>query len=158
MGTRIKSMLVEAISKRMTPYESNTNGICAKATILDPRFKKCAFGLSSNASSAVNELIIEIQTLNTRLERNSVVVDEGIVERQNVQQTDLTAPIKKRFGISSWKKRGYASLPVSSPCRDYVQSTDSLAKIRGNYEKFDTNGQKVSLRTSYISAVRKSFF
>ncbi|KAG8304411.1 hypothetical protein J6590_094461 [Homalodisca vitripennis] len=43
---------------------------------------------------------------NSVLERDSVVVDEGIVERQNIQQTDPTAPIKKKlFGTSSWKRK-----------------------------------------------------
>lgn len=75
-GERLKASLSEALSKRMMPYESTSNGICAKAKVLDPRFKKFAFELPSKTSNTVEELIRKM---------NSIVVsqiDSGGVSRR----------------------------------------------------------------------------
>lgn len=42
------------------PYETDITGICAKAIILDPRFKEFGFGAPHNAKYVVNQLIEEI--------------------------------------------------------------------------------------------------
>lgn len=95
IGEQLKTCLSEALSKRMTPYESNSSGICAKATILDPRFKKCAFGLPSNASNAVEELIKEINcSVVSPSDIGGVVTQEGTVE-----QTQSTESEKKKKKI-----------------------------------------------------------
>lgn len=56
----LKGLFLEDISIRMTPYETEITGICAKALILDPRLKKCGFGAPHNAKYVVNQLIEEI--------------------------------------------------------------------------------------------------
>lgn len=92
---QLKTCLSEALSKRMTPHESNISGICAKATILDPRFKKCAFGLPSNASNAVEESIKEINiSVVSPSDIGGVVTQEG-----TVKQTQSTESEKKKKKI-----------------------------------------------------------
>lgn len=94
IGGQLKTCLSEALSKRMTPYESNSSGICAKANILDPRFKKCAFGLPSNASNAVEELIKEINcSVVSPSDIGGVVTQEGTVEQ--TQSTESEQKKKK---------------------------------------------------------------
>lgn len=70
----------------------NRSGIFAKATILDPRFKKCAFSLPSNASNAVEELIKEINcSAVSPSDIGGVVTQEG-----TVKQTQSTKSEKKK--------------------------------------------------------------
>lgn len=46
----LKSNMLEIMTRRLGNYENNK--IVAKATFLDPRFKKLAFGLDDNAANA----------------------------------------------------------------------------------------------------------
>lgn len=68
---------------------------------LNPRFKKCAFGLPANASNAVSDLISEIkrelQSNEIGGETSDVVTAEGVVARnEEVNQ----AKRRRKFGTS----------------------------------------------------------
>lgn len=56
-----RNSLLNTISKKAEEFESDE--IIAKATFLDPRFKKIAFGLSVNANNAEQLVIKEIEQL-----------------------------------------------------------------------------------------------
>lgn len=89
IGEQLKTCLSEALSKRMTPYESNSSGICVEANILDPRFKKCAFGLPSNTSNAVEEFIKEIKcSVVSPSDIGGVVAQEGTVEQTQSTESE----------------------------------------------------------------------
>ncbi|XP_046685293.1 E3 SUMO-protein ligase ZBED1-like [Homalodisca vitripennis] len=60
-GKHLKSSLIEVIDKRLNVYENNRTS--AKATFLDPRFKKKAFGVESNAQNAQKWVIEELTKL-----------------------------------------------------------------------------------------------
>ncbi|CAK1592121.1 unnamed protein product [Parnassius mnemosyne] len=57
-GNHLQRSLLEIIDKRLGVYESNRTA--AKATILDPRFKKNAFGTISTAENAVKYVLEEL--------------------------------------------------------------------------------------------------
>lgn len=57
-GKHLKHALLEVVDKRLSVYE--TNRTAAKATILDPRFKKKAFGIDSTAENAVKYVLEEL--------------------------------------------------------------------------------------------------
>lgn len=54
----MRNSLLVVINKRLGVYESNRTA--AKSTILDPRFKKKAFGTESNAENAIKFVIEEL--------------------------------------------------------------------------------------------------
>lgn len=60
-GTKLKEKLIAVVSKRFADWE--TNKIAAKATFLDPRFKKTAFGLDENADKAEDLVLKELENL-----------------------------------------------------------------------------------------------
>lgn len=57
-GSHVQRSLLEVIDRRLSVYESNRTA--AKATLLDPRFKKKGFGVDSNADNAVKFVIEEL--------------------------------------------------------------------------------------------------
>ncbi|KAH9637309.1 hypothetical protein HF086_006953 [Spodoptera exigua] len=56
-GRHVQRSLLEVIDRRLSVYESNRTA--AKATLLDPRFKKKGFGVESNAENAVKFVLEE---------------------------------------------------------------------------------------------------
>ncbi|KAG8238518.1 hypothetical protein J437_LFUL016184 [Ladona fulva] len=64
VGKRLKEVLLENFSKRLSPYEKQV--VPSSDTILDPRFKKMAFGLEENASEAYNRIQDEADALHLR--------------------------------------------------------------------------------------------
>ncbi|XP_046973455.1 E3 SUMO-protein ligase ZBED1-like [Vanessa cardui] len=57
-GQHLQQSLLDVIDKRLSVYENNRTA--AKATILDPRFKKKAFGLETSAENAVKYVLEEL--------------------------------------------------------------------------------------------------
>ncbi|XP_063366311.1 E3 SUMO-protein ligase ZBED1 [Cydia amplana] len=57
-GKHLQRALLEVVDKRLSVYKSNRTA--AKATLLDPRFKKKAFGLDSTAENAVKHVTEEL--------------------------------------------------------------------------------------------------
>lgn len=57
-GRHVQRSLLEVIDRRLSVYESNRTA--AKATLLDPRFKKKGFGVESNAENAVKFVLEEL--------------------------------------------------------------------------------------------------
>ncbi|KAL4112812.1 hypothetical protein QTP88_016538 [Uroleucon formosanum] len=69
VGDVFRNMLMDIVSRRLGILEKNK--IVAKATFLDPRFKKTAFGLLENASNAqkwVSEELTMMISTNTKME------------------------------------------------------------------------------------------
>lgn len=93
IGKSLKTCLLKAMSRRMTPYESYSSGICAKAAILDPRLKTCGFGLPANATNTVTELITEI---NREVELGAVSEKAVMVSEEVMNPGDVTLPSKKK--------------------------------------------------------------
>jgi hypothetical protein len=63
-GNYIKERLLENTSKRFDGIENQTiTPHFSRATLLDPRCKKVAFGLTQNANDAEINLVSEISTL-----------------------------------------------------------------------------------------------
>lgn len=98
-GHKLRSQLMDTLSRRMTPYESKL-GVCAKATILDPRFKKYGFGVVENATNTVNALVNELEQA-TPGPVTSVVIASGVVERDQESEPSK----KKKIGTFSKKKK-----------------------------------------------------
>lgn len=64
LGNFIKNRLLQNTAKRFDGVEKQTlTPHFSRATLLDPRFKKVAFGLENNANEAERCLITEIATL-----------------------------------------------------------------------------------------------
>ncbi|CAH2104773.1 unnamed protein product [Euphydryas editha] len=61
MGKELKNTLLNQISKRLGVLESNKTA--AKSTLLDPRYKKTAFGLETNAERAYQWVLEELGTV-----------------------------------------------------------------------------------------------
>lgn len=64
IGRRLRNSLMEMVSRRLGHLESNK--IVAKATILDPRFKKTAFGVDENSNNAQKWLVEELAAMITQ--------------------------------------------------------------------------------------------
>lgn len=62
----MRDSLLVVIDKRLSVYESNRTA--AKSTILDPRFKKKAFGTESNAKNAIKLVIEELAQWHVQLQ------------------------------------------------------------------------------------------
>ncbi|CAG9840810.1 unnamed protein product [Diabrotica balteata] len=60
-GKSLKDGLLDVISRRLCMLE--TNQLCAKATFLDPRFKKVGFGLPANADNAQKLIVTELANI-----------------------------------------------------------------------------------------------
>ena len=74
IGELLKNKLLEIVNRRLGAFESNK--IAARATFLDPRFKKLAFGNTGNAETAqkliTDELYI-IMAQNTNSITNQIL-------------------------------------------------------------------------------------
>lgn len=68
VGERMKNTLLMSITKRLSTYEQRT--VTRMATILDPRFKKDGFQLTSNAEKA--EIFLQHELLNLTNRENPI--------------------------------------------------------------------------------------
>jgi hypothetical protein len=94
IGDVFRNMLMDIVSRRLGILEKNK--IVAKATFLDPRFKKTAFGLLENASNAqkwVSEELIMMISTNTEMEN----------EINTVSTTALTLNSTNNTTESPWE-------------------------------------------------------
>ncbi|KAJ8940616.1 hypothetical protein NQ318_004540 [Aromia moschata] len=76
VANQLKTYLLDSISRRLGNLECNK--IVAKATLLDPRFKKLAFGVSGNANNAqtlVHEELVSIVSVQSEEEIPSASAD-----------------------------------------------------------------------------------
>ncbi|XP_052753998.1 E3 SUMO-protein ligase ZBED1-like [Galleria mellonella] len=69
-GQHLQQSLLEVIDRRLGVYEGNRTA--AKATILDPRFKKKAFGLESAAENAIKYVIEELAQYQLQLQVSEI--------------------------------------------------------------------------------------
>lgn len=67
-GMDLQFQLLEVISRRLGQWESNK--MVAKATFLDPRFRKTAFGVEDNASTAQRWVTEDLELLAKRNKNN----------------------------------------------------------------------------------------
>lgn len=116
MGEKLKTILLDSLSRRLTPYESYSSGVCPKATILDPRFKKCAFGIPTNASNAVTELINEMKQSKDVLGPNQIVIDEGVCSRQPIDEIKSKKKKIWNFVIEEREKTEAAKGRITNRC------------------------------------------
>jgi len=64
IGQALKTNLIGNITKRFDDFEKQTiTPSFSRATLLDPRFKKVAFGIDENANEAEKFVISEIADL-----------------------------------------------------------------------------------------------
>jgi len=64
IGQVLKTNLISNTTKRFDGFEKQTLTLSfSRATLLDPRFKKVAFGIEENANEAENYVISEIADL-----------------------------------------------------------------------------------------------
>ncbi|KAG8239581.1 hypothetical protein J437_LFUL019199 [Ladona fulva] len=93
VGERLKEVLLENFSKRLSPYEKQV--IPSNATILDPRFKKVAFGLEENASEAYNRIQDEADALH--LKKNvGVSMSEEEIPTSTSKESSLWSFFEKK--------------------------------------------------------------
>ncbi|KAG8228306.1 hypothetical protein J437_LFUL007024 [Ladona fulva] len=93
VGERLKEVLLENFSKRLSPYEKQV--IPSSATILDPQFKKIAFGLEENASEAYNRIQDEADALHLR-ENVGVSTSEEEIPTSTSKESSLWSFFKKK--------------------------------------------------------------
>ncbi|KAG8238170.1 hypothetical protein J437_LFUL017679 [Ladona fulva] len=86
VGKRLKEVLLENFSKRLSPYEKQV--IPSSATILDPQRKKIAFGLEENASEAYNRIQDEADALHLR-ENVGVSMSEEEIPTSTSKESSL---------------------------------------------------------------------
>lgn len=82
IGEKLKNTLIEITTRRLEGHESNK--IVAKATFLDPRFKKCAFGTEGNTANAQKWVTKELTQL---------VADKNSSSCTSVATTEQTSPV-----------------------------------------------------------------
>ncbi|KAG8234074.1 hypothetical protein J437_LFUL013570 [Ladona fulva] len=99
VGERLKEVLLENFSKRLSPYEKQI--IPSTATILDPRFKKMAFGLEENASEAYNHIQDEADVLHLR-ENVGASMSEEEIHTSTSKESSLCGPfLRKKLQIKA---------------------------------------------------------
>jgi hypothetical protein len=88
VGRKLKSDLLTTISRRLGTYERDR--ISAKATLLDPRYKKQGFGTQENGDSAEKWMLEELGSLfaEASLEHPPAVF-EGDVEQRSSSDVDM---------------------------------------------------------------------
>lgn len=84
IGTQVKETLFDVVQRRLGMLESNKH--VAIACLLDPRFKKLAFGTDSNAANAQQRCIEELTHI-----RNSTAQTNEVVVTQTQQLEQVTA-------------------------------------------------------------------
>lgn len=96
-GAVLKRNLLDVISKRFGLFE--TNKIAAKATFLDPRFKKMAFGVEENATNAQKWISDEMVKLMANSGSN---IEETNINNEKETQTIQSDCEKDTQVISLW--------------------------------------------------------
>ena len=84
VGRRLKLNLLDAVSRRLSPLENNK--LVAKATFLDPRFKKYAFGVEDHAKNAQQWVTDEVAQL---IANNQREADVPAAMETDVRSDDL---------------------------------------------------------------------
>lgn len=80
-GERLKTSLQDIVTRRLGILEKNK--IVSKATFLDPRFKKIAFGCEENATNAQTWISQELSNLISRKQRAAQAEEAAIIEPEN---------------------------------------------------------------------------
>lgn len=90
IGISLKLNLLDVVTRRLGGYESNK--IVAKATFLDPRFKKIGFGTEDNASNAqkwvTEELLQNVSTTNLTIASSTVELDVNSKSLDSLKSTE----------------------------------------------------------------------
>ncbi|XP_045541030.1 uncharacterized protein LOC123722636 [Papilio machaon] len=88
LGIAVKTSLLEGVTTRLRPLEENV--YLAKATILDPRFKKIHFSSALAVSKAITELSDEIRAEHRRRgQLSSNLNTDTMPETQNSSTSEL---------------------------------------------------------------------
>ncbi|KAG8234739.1 hypothetical protein J437_LFUL000975 [Ladona fulva] len=107
VGERLKEVLLENFSKRLSPYEKQV--IPSSATILDPRFKKMAFSQEENASEACNRIPDEADTLHLR---------ENVGVSMSVEEIPTSSSTVRSSSFSQEDLRLYIQMPLCNREQD----------------------------------------
>ncbi|CAH1114743.1 unnamed protein product [Psylliodes chrysocephalus] len=113
----LKSNMLEIMTRRLGNYENNK--IVAKATFLDPRFKKLAFGLDDNAANAQKWVTEELGQLLSNSSDSSETSESDSYdsykdeederkECQELNRPKISKKLKKRYKqkyTTSWEKK-----------------------------------------------------
>jgi len=113
------------ILRRLDILEKNK--IVAKATFLDPRFKKTAFGLLENASNAqklVSEELPMIISTNTEME-NEIHTTESTAALTLNSTNNITKPLWKHFDnkVAQVKTTSSPNITSTLIIRHYLEIT-----------------------------------
>lgn len=83
-GLALNTYLIDVISGRLAILE--TNSLCAKATFLNPRFKKIGFGQATNADTAMRLVVNEFSAISSSKYRDNIETTE--IETNEAAETD----------------------------------------------------------------------
>ncbi|KAL4142806.1 hypothetical protein QTP88_005205 [Uroleucon formosanum] len=89
IGEAFKNILIDVVSRRLGNLE--TNKIVAKATFLDPRFKKTAFGLLENANNAQKWISDELTTMIIHANNDNDNTEVNIIQSTTTASTSNTS-------------------------------------------------------------------
>ncbi|KAG8225184.1 hypothetical protein J437_LFUL001311 [Ladona fulva] len=146
VGKRLKEVLLENFSMRLSPYEKQV--ITSSATILDPPLKKMAFGLEENASKAYNRIQDEEDALHLR-ENVGVIMSEEEIPTSTSKETSLWSFFEKKTAdkgtvrsssFSQADLRLYIQMPLCNSEQDplnfgykYVANMPLVSKMAKKY-------------------------
>ncbi|KAL4123358.1 hypothetical protein QTP88_015554 [Uroleucon formosanum] len=89
IGEAFKNILIDVVSRRLRNLE--TNKIVAKATFLDPRFKKTAIGLLENANNAQKWISDELTTMVIHANNDNDNTEVNIIQSTTTASTSNTS-------------------------------------------------------------------
>ncbi|KAL4141795.1 hypothetical protein QTP88_004363 [Uroleucon formosanum] len=125
VGDVFRNMLIDIVSRRLGILEKNK--IVAKATFLDPRFKKTAFGLLENASNAqkwVSEELTMMISTNTEME-NEINTTESTTALTLNSTNNTTESLWEHFNnkVAQVKTTSSPNITSTLIIRQYLEMT-----------------------------------
>lgn len=106
VGEIIKTKLMEVVQRRLATYE--TNKIAAKATFLDPRFKRLGFGNSENANIAEKWITDKVNAINLK-KQNQLQEETDLNLEERVSNIDSSDDLWSHFDQKAAEIKNHTS-------------------------------------------------